>query len=969
MEIVIPIDVQAQGVVSPLTASRPLPLRNAGKVHFLLKGKLDLFLCQKTAEGDWGSRHPFLRIQESEAIFPVTASAGADALIAIGSPGSEILELSIEAFRTHLSEGAAWARKALDQWITDVAGKLFLSEAPLSYVDVTQKALVGPEATAQVIVAVEGVRWIKHLRGSSLPLRREMLGPIDGATGLFPVTKLLWVEATPDSEVKVFSLAEVEPAAALWAGLDAFHSIAARLLLSNREELEAQGRARIGERSAFNLKLFENALGKLQSSVSPAADVIVDSKCHNPVFLAMQMVAHELQMKLTAPIELLQGKAIRDPIQRIAKASGVRVRRVALKGDWWNNCDDPLLCFAENGKRSLAVLPRRFGRIDLHTAGEPGSVLLTPTLAAELDPMAYTLYRPFPRTAIGVGELLRFGLSRSKLELVLIVMLGMVSGLLAVVSPLAISVVFNRVIPGAERGQLLELAIILLVVTLASTMFTFVRGNLVLRMQGKIDATLQAALWDRLLALPVPFFRNFSSGDLAQRSMGIAQIRDILTGSVITAMLSGVFSFFSFGLLFYYNLKLALVATFLVAVAFGVSAATGLVQVGFRRKYLLQSGIISSRLLQFISGITKFKVSGTESRAFGLWVSDFTEQRRLSARARKLSIGLNVFNAVFPLVCMGTIFYCNARFGARPNVPLMTTGNFLGFLAAFTQFLNAALAISGTTADLASIVPIYERAKPILQTLPEVTDGKSNPGALSGRIEINSLRFSYGADSPLILRDISLKIDSGQSVAFVGSSGCGKSTLLRLLLGFERPITGAIYFDGQDLAGLDMQAVRRQVGVVLQSSKPVSGTILENIIGSAPLTVNDAWEACRLAGLEDDIKRMPMGLHTNISDGGGGISGGQRQRLMIARAIVAKPKILVFDEATSALDNKTQAIVNRSLTGLQATRIIIAHRLSTIQHVDTIFVLDQGRIVESGSYDQLIRSTGLFHDLAMRQLN
>jgi ATP-binding cassette subfamily C protein len=265
-------------------------------------------------------------------------------------------------------------------------------------------------------------------------------------------------------------------------------------------------------------------------------------------------------------------------------------------------------------------------------------------------------------------------------------------------------------------------------------------------------------------------------------------------------------------------------------------------------------------------------------------------------------------------------------------------------------------------------VPLYERAAPILKTLPEVDSTRSNPGELSGAIEANHLVFRYRPDSPLVLRDLSFTVQPGQFVAFVGPSGCGKSTLLRLLLGFEQPESGAVYFDGQDLAGLDVQAVRRQMGVVLQTGKLISGDILTNIIGAAPLTVDDAWEAARLSGLDRDIQAMPMGLHTVINESGGGLSGGQRQRMMIARAIVAKPRLLLFDEATSALDNHTQSIVSQSLKGLKATRIVIAHRLSTIIDADRIFVVDKGRIEQSGTYEELMKQGGLFAELAKRQL-
>jgi ABC-type bacteriocin/lantibiotic exporter with double-glycine peptidase domain len=314
------------------------------------------------------------------------------------------------------------------------------------------------------------------------------------------------------------------------------------------------------------------------------------------------------------------------------------------------------------------------------------------------------------------------------------------------------------------------------------------------------------------------------------------------------------------------------------------------------------------------------------------------------------------------------IFYLAAWLMKQPLLKPLTTGEFLAFNAAFGQFLTAVLQLSASIVSVLSIVPLYERAKPILQTLPEVDQAKSDPGELSGNIEVSHLAFRYRPDTPLVLKDISMNIPAGEFVAFVGASGCGKSTLFRLLLGFEQPESGSVYYDGQELQQLDVQAVRRQMGVVLQNGKLLSGDIFTNLVGSSPLTVDDAWEAARMAGFDQDIRQMPMGMHTVVSEGGGGLSGGQRQRLMIARAIVAKPRILLFDEATSALDNQTQAIVSKSLEELKATRIVIAHRLSTIIHADRIFVLDKGVVVQSGTYDTLIQQEGLFAELAKRQL-
>jgi ATP-binding cassette subfamily C protein len=371
-------------------------------------------------------------------------------------------------------------------------------------------------------------------------------------------------------------------------------------------------------------------------------------------------------------------------------------------------------------------------------------------------------------------------------------------------------------------------------------------------------------------------------------------------------------------------------------------------------------------VLQFLSSISKLRVAGAEIQAFAVWAERFGQQRRHQLRSRTTANMLATFNAGLPLVCQLVIFALAASL--LTSEQSLRTGDFLAFMAAFTICLNGMLQASQAIVRAAVVIPMYEHARPILTALPEVDSGKADPGQLSGSIEVQHLSFRYQEDGPLVLRDVSLQIDAGEFVALVGPSGSGKSTTLRLLLGFEEPEAGNIYYDGQEFSGLDRQAVRNQIGVVLQGGRLMAGDIFTNIVGSSLATMDDAWEAARMAGLDGDIEAMPMGMHTVISEGGGTFSGGQRQRLMIARALVRRPKMLYFDEATSALDNRTQSIVSKSLERMRASRIVIAHRLSTIQHADRIYVLDKGRVVETGTYDELISRKGPFYELAKRQL-
>jgi NHLM bacteriocin system ABC transporter ATP-binding protein len=592
---------------------------------------------------------------------------------------------------------------------------------------------------------------------------------------------------------------------------------------------------------------------------------------------------------------------------------------------------------------------------------------LTPELASSIAPKAVMFYRPFPPRPLGWSDLLLFGLHGTWRDVFTMLAVGAATGLLALLMPVATGILFDTIIPGAQRGQLYQMAIMLFAASITGFLISLTANVAMMRMEGRMEAGVQSAVWDRLLSLPVRFFKQYNSGDLVGRSLAIGQIRQMLTGAVLTSLLTGVFSIFSFILLFQYSSSLALIATVLVLVAALMSASCGWLQMRNQRAIYEVMGRISGLTLDLMSGIAKLRMSGTESQAFARWAEEFTKQKSISNRAARVSIAMTIFSRIFPSVTGIAIFYFG--WNMMKGGAGLTPGGFVAFNAAFGQFLGASLGLAMTAISVIGIIPAYERAKPILKAIPEAQGASSlDPGRLHGAIECSRILFRYESDLPLVLNDISIQIKPGQFVAFVGHSGSGKSTLFRLLLGFETPESGSIYFDGMDLADIDPQALRRQMGVVMQNGKVFDGDIFTNIVGASPLTIADAWAAARSAGFDKDIEAMPMGMNTVISEGGGGLSGGQRQRLMIARAIVHRPRILLFDEATSALDNQTQSIVSRSLEALEATRIVIAHRLSTIINADQIYVFDQGRITQHGTYEELAGQEGLFRDLAQRQI-
>jgi len=649
----------------------------------------------------------------------------------------------------------------------------------------------------------------------------------------------------------------------------------------------------------------------------------------------------------------------------LSRMTGIRTRAVLLEKDWQEHDSGSLLGFVLDEDEALhpvALLPGRRGYV-LHDARDDSARRVTSAVAASLHPQAHQFYAPMPPGHLKPFDILRFAGRGAGKDVFFALSVGMATGSVAMLIPLLTGLVFDRIIPGAERGLLWDLSLVLLAVYVGLFLFDLARGLVLVRAQTRMDATLEAGVWDRLLNLPLPFFRKYSAGDLAARAAGIGGIREVLAGATLSVMLSGLFSVWNFGLLFYIDPRLALAATGLVAVA---SIVAGLAAYyGLRRQRVVAEldGKIGGLLLQLLSGIAKLRVTGAENRAFGVWSSLFVQRRDADIGAERVNVRVAVFQAAFPILTSMLLFWLLIR----PGQQTLSTGEFLAFNTSFTLFLRAILDVIETGLHSLMVIPMYERAKPIL-TEPVESQGSGDARVqLEGSIEVSHVSFRYEPTGPLILDDVNLRIDKNQFVAIVGPSGSGKSTLLRVLLGFETPSEGGVFFDGQALPSLDLRAVRQQVGVVLQNSRVMAGDIYTNIVGNSGLGIDDAWRAARQAALDKDVEAMPMGMHTVLSAGGGTLSGGQRQRMLIARALAAQPSILFFDEATSALDNVTQRVVSESLERLRVTRIVIAHRLSTIQHADKIVVLERGRVVEVGRFEELMQARGVFYALAKRQ--
>lgn len=656
-----------------------------------------------------------------------------------------------------------------------------------------------------------------------------------------------------------------------------------------------------------------------------------------------------------------------DPIatvRDILRESGLRSRRVSLDQDWWQRDVGSFVGFHKETGRPIAVVRQGAGRYRAQFLEAGGPVRVDARVANVLDTQAVYPYRPLPDRALSGWDLVRHVLaSPARVDLRLAIFFAVLTAALGLLPPIITGLVLSEAVPFSETSALVMFGVGLVMIAVGSTLFQLARSIALTRLESFADGTLQAAVWDRLLRLPLAFFRRFETGDLMIKAMAPTQLRKILSDVALSSTLAALFSPVNFVLMMMYDVRLALAAGGLTVVTCCVLFGLSYRQLRFERTRLKAEASVNSLTLQILAGIKKIRLMGAENRSFARWLAAFSVQRQQSIRASHVGNVIATINRVLPL--LATLLFIGVIGLSETEI---APASFVAFSAAFGVFNGALLGFVQAVSMSLAVVPMYENMKPLLEELPEVDGKRKKPGRLGGRIDLRNVSFRYRGDGPLILDGVDITVAPGEFVAFVGASGSGKSTLFRLLLGFETPESGTVAYDGQDLAHLDLKGVRRQIGVVLQRGAILPGSIFQNIVGSAPLSPDDAWEAARMAGLDDDIRAIPMGMHTVLSDNGGTLSGGQRQRLMIARAIVRRPGVLLMDEATSALDNQTQAIVAQSLNELSATRIVIAHRLSTVTHADRIYVIDKGRVVQQGSFDHLMNEAGPFREIALPQM-
>ena len=952
--------------------------------HIVESGYVDLFAVVVGDGHRALTRAPFIaRIPVGSAFFgsPILPGKGGGTFFAcqaVPSRGTILLR----GKREHLASRDTFdldAVSLIDDWV--VAASEFVAgyeRRPREVLLLEADPDVPHEAHSVVGAHHREVLWISADQPGLLvgrpwfPVARE---------SLFPLAEHIWLTLPEETRVSAVHTPGAIVSGRLWTALDRYNVQILRCASHYWVQAREKNLNQLSRNRRQGVRLQEAMVRELTGLLVEPPPGSETARGHrSPLQAAAAIVADSTGVRLDDSPAVVDDVDPLEAVDALVAPSGIRTRRIRLSPGWERRDGPSFLGIVSHEEpRPVAIVNRGRGayRMIDPVSGEAAPV--NRQRAESLDAQGAMFYAPLARSVdSGLAALLQALRGRGR-DVAGVALMGGLGALVALLTPVVTGELLAEIIPRVDVPMWTAALAALALGAFTTAAVSVVGAFSMLRIEARIDETLQAAVWSKLLSLPTPFFRRYLAGDLADRANGVSVIRQILTGATGASLVSGAFSIFSYALLFYYSWELALWTGLAVLILVAGSWWFTTRQIHHQRTVFTAQGAIDGLVFQMIIGVAKLRQAHAERSALMRWAKLYTEQKRAHLSARKWAAGQHTFNALFgplsQLALLALIWYSLLE-GGTPTAEDQEGGtaapfalaDFLSFHAAFGQFMGGMVGLTATWATAVAVLPLFERVMPIIEAQPESVSGGTVLRSLSGRIEFEHVTFRYPSAERDTLKDVSFHIRPGEYVAFVGPSGAGKSTLYRLLLGFERPVAGSVLLDGHDLLSLNLDAMRRQLGVVLQNGQLTPASILLNIAGEAPLTEREAWDAARAAGLDKDIEAMPAGMYTEIPESGAGLSGGQKQRLLIARALARKPRVLLLDEATSMLDNRTQDTVRTSLRGLAATRVLIAHRLSTVVDVDRLYVMQGGRIVETGRYEELMAQGGVLAEMASRQI-
>ena len=649
-------------------------------------------------------------------------------------------------------------------------------------------------------------------------------------------------------------------------------------------------------------------------------------------------------------------------VDDIARVGGFVARKIFLDKDWYKKDIGPIMGYLKDNDSPVAIIPKR-GSYTVYDATKCIYYDLTKEVIDNISLNALMFYRPFPKKAIELIDIIKFALGDFHIgDFIIILAMTALTTIIGLLIPTLNQYIYDLFIPIGDVKGLFELCMVVASCGIGSIAFTIVQSISNIRCFNRMKYSLQAASFDRLFNLPENEIKKFDSADIATRVMYINVVFDAAQRSILMPFVSLIISIPYLVKMFTYSQNMAIAALIILLVYIVFVGILGYIRNKYNIKQMDISNKMRSTINQLLSGISKIRIAGAEVRAMDIYFGEYVDSARTKSKASTVLNINTIISTALPSICLVVFYY----FIVKEN-NINALGDYMAFMSAQSAFSSACIAFITSTLSFGQYTPMCKKIGEILKVEPEISESNIVPGEIDGNINIESVSFSYDKKTE-ILKNININIKKGEYVAIVGTSGCGKSTLLKLLLGFEKPDSGKIYYDDKDLSTIDKRELRKQFGVVLQNGALIVGTIRDNLTLTAPnATQDDIDRVLKKVGLDNDVAALPMGLNTPLSEGSGGISGGQKQRVLIARAIMNNPKILFFDEATSALDNRSQELVVNSLAEFNCTRIVVAHRLSTIINCDRIIVMKDGEIVEEGNYNTLMSRKSVFYNLVQRQ--